>query len=660
MRTHRFGMLAAAVLAAGALLWAGWAVWPESGPDVARSLVKVEATLGYELAAGGDTLVVDSCRQTVAGLYVSRRGHVVAPLALGPDSVPAGCLARRLSAEAARGRADSARLSAQLEQLDYYARTHTARDEGYTDVMTCRAGLAAEQAAVCARLARIGRLAARRLRPARARRSFRIYSVTPAGRGRADCTVSEARLEAADSGLVLLQAAGSSLPAHAGHLGIGLLPAEGALRPRRLCGFAVYALVPQCLASLPGTAVSADSAAGLKAAFVEAFVPATRRDERRVARLLYGGGRWREVLFGRSGARPAAPRRLAAWAETHGALRADGGSYRGGLQGRRRAGYGRLERGDTLVAEGFWAADTLARGRLSTPSAGYEGGLGRGLLPSGYGRERTAGGAFFRGHFASGRREGYGFDVGAGAIVRSGLWRGGRYRGERLTPDADRVYGIDISRHQHEKGRRRYGIDWSRLRITSLGALGACDLPVSFVYIKATEDVSVRNRYYAADRAAARRRGIRTGAYHFFSTRRPGRAQADFFLRHACLRRGDLPPVLDVEPTDAQIAAMGGAARMWAGVKAWVERVAAAAGTRPVLYVSQSFIDRYFAAAPREVRDCPVWVARYSAFRPSVRLLHWQLTPRGRVRGITGEVDINVYNGEASAFASEMARMAVR
>lgn len=45
-----------------------------------------------------------------------------------------------------------------------------------------------------------------------------------------------------------------------------------------------------------------------------------------------------------------------------------------------------------------------------------------------------------------------------------------------------------------------------------------------------------------------------------------------------------------------------------------------------------------------------MWIARYSEFKPFVHLLYWQLTYRGRVSGITGDVDINVFNGNREQF----------
>ena len=98
---------------------------------------------------------------------------------------------------------------------------------------------------------------------------------------------------------------------------------------------------------------------------------------------------------------------------------------------------------------------------------------------------------------------------------------------------------------------------------------GKVDYPVRFVFIKATEGVTVRNRYFAADYAAARKHGYRTGAYHFFSTKTSGRQQAINFLRHSRYTKGDLPPALDLEPTDAQIRKMGGIDNLFHHARQW-------------------------------------------------------------------------------------------
>lgn len=272
----------------------------------------------------------------------------------------------------------------------------------------------------------------------------------------------------------------------------------------------------------------------------------------------------------------------------------------------------------------------------------------------GYGLYFMHNGDYFEGDWVHGARSGFGLSLNKGKRMRIGEWDNDRYLGERITYTADRIYGIDISRHQHEKGRKRYSINWKNLSITSLGRIskkkitGTVNYPVSFVYIKTTEGTTIFNRYFAADYKAARQHGYKVGCYHFFSTRTSGIKQARFFLKRSRYTRGDFPPVLDVEPTAKMISKMGGANAMFREIRQWLNAVESAWGVRPVLYVSQSFVNKYLPAAPDLMKNYNVWIARYGEYRPNVNLIYWQLSPDGRVNGIHGDVDINVFNGFAS------------
>ena len=90
---------------------------------------------------------------------------------------------------------------------------------------------------------------------------------------------------------------------------------------------------------------------------------------------------------------------------------------------------------------------------------------------------------------------------------------------------------------------------------------------------------------------------------------------------------------------------MGGTKAMFAHIRKWLNMVEQAHGVKPVLYVSQKFVDKYLPAAPDLMKNYNVWIARYGMYRPNVNLVYWQLCPDGRVKGINTEVDINVFNG---------------
>lgn len=281
----------------------------------------------------------------------------------------------------------------------------------------------------------------------------------------------------------------------------------------------------------------------------------------------------------------------------------------------------------------------------------YHGEMDKTGKAHGYGRHTAHDGSYYEGEWEHGKRHGFGMSLPAGKRMCIGEWKDDCYLGERITYTDERIYGIDISRYQHEKGRKRFKINWNSLAITSLGhkskknISGTVNYPISFIYIKSTEGKSVVNRYFFADYRAARAHGYRVGAYHFFSTKTTGAKQAMHFLKKSRYQHGDMPPVLDVEPSAKQIREMGGVNAMFAHIRKWLNMVEQAWRVRPVLYISQTFVNKYLPAAPDLMKNYNVWIARYGEYKPDVNLVYWQLCPDGRVRGIQTEVDINVFNG---------------
>lgn len=307
-------------------------------------------------------------------------------------------------------------------------------------------------------------------------------------------------------------------------------------------------------------------------------------------------------------------------------------------------------------------SDSIITGRRIDSTGIYTGQLSQTLQASGHGTlvsgplaSGSKAYSFFEGKWSNGKKNGFGMLIG-GNGMKVGEWENNKYKGERMTYNSERIYGIDISRHQHQKGRKLYSIHWNKLRITHLGRIsnkkiaGRVDYPVTFIYIKCTEGTTIKNRFYAGDIRQARRHGIVCGSYHFFSTRTSGAAQARHFLKHANIRPGDLPPVLDVEPSEKQIRNMGGIASVIKHVKDWTGIVKRHTGTSPILYVSQSFIKKHLSHIPEIKKEYNVWIARYGEYRPDLKLMFWQLSPDGRVDGIHGDVDINVFNGYSNSF----------
>ena len=311
--------------------------------------------------------------------------------------------------------------------------------------------------------------------------------------------------------------------------------------------------------------------------------------------------------------------------------------------------------GQGRIVSALWQQDTVVCAIRQDSLGTYRGQMDRHLQACGLGTMDLGDGTHQEGFWQHDLLDGFAFSCSSHEPMHVGEWKEGRFLGERMKYTAERIYGIDISRHQHEKGRRRYAIDFSRLRITSLGrrhdAQGRT-FPVSFLYIKSTEGTTIRNRYFLSDYAKAKRQGIRVGAYHFFSLKSSAELQARYFVNHTLFRQGDFPPVLDVEPTDADIRRIGGDEVLMRRIRVFLQYVERRTGMRPILYVSQTFINRHMRSAHDIKQRYNVWIARYGQYKPDVRLVYWQLAADGRVDGIQGDVDINVFNGYAPQFSA--------
>ncbi|MCH4147089.1 MAG: hypothetical protein LKG25_00825 [Prevotella sp.] len=340
--------------------------------------------------------------------------------------------------------------------------------------------------------------------------------------------------------------------------------------------------------------------------------------------------------------------------------------YEGMLKRGKREGEGEMTDSKGRHITGFFAADTLYYGERQDSAGTYKGEMNRHGVAMGHGTYLDDASAFYEGKWKNDLRYGFGYSIGPHTYLRAGEWQADVYKGERLVYTSERIYGIDISRFQHEIGKKKYPIDWGKLRILHLGTLsrkqvkGRVNYPISFLYIKTTEGTTIRNAHYKNDYQEAKKHHLRVGSYHFFSTTSAASLQAKYFLQNAQFQRGDLPPVLDLEPYPSQIRKMGGEAVLWARVRTWLSIIEQRTGVKPVLYISQSFVNNYLPYAPDIKKNYPVWIARYGEYKPDVRLVFWQLSPDGKVNGIKGKVDINVFNGYRQEYHQFLKKSTIR
>jgi lysozyme len=198
-------------------------------------------------------------------------------------------------------------------------------------------------------------------------------------------------------------------------------------------------------------------------------------------------------------------------------------------------------------------------------------------------------------------------------------------------PAGYEVVGIDVSRYQGH-------IDWRKVSEMRSGRHR-----IRFAFAKATEGVSRTDPHYARNRREAAVHGIPFGAYHFFRPAADPVSQADFFCRHYIPRKGELPPMCDVE-TSGNLSP----AELSRRLKIFMDRVEQKTGTRPILYTYHTFYKRHLGSG---FSRYPLWVAHYGPGKPhDLNWTFWQFSEKSRISGIRHPVDLNVYRGSAEEF----------
>ena len=213
-------------------------------------------------------------------------------------------------------------------------------------------------------------------------------------------------------------------------------------------------------------------------------------------------------------------------------------------------------------------------------------------------------------------------------FVDSSSWRWKAIYGDPVYPEGFDVHGIDVSHYQED-------IDWELLRNASLDTS-----PVSFVFIKATEGETLLDENFNLNFYEAKQNDFIRGAYHFFLPNVDARRQALFFLKQVHLEPGDLPPVLDVEKTGGLTGA-----QLRKAVKTWLDIVEKEYGVKPILYTGYRFKMDYLNTPAFD--EYPYWIAHYYVEKLAYKgkWSFWQHTDCGKVRGIKGNVDCNIFNG---------------
>ena len=207
-----------------------------------------------------------------------------------------------------------------------------------------------------------------------------------------------------------------------------------------------------------------------------------------------------------------------------------------------------------------------------------------------------------------------------------GVWKG-------VIETKIRAYGIDVSSHQGTIDWKRVAgdnIDFAMLRVVS-GELSNMQ-----------RDTTFKDNY-----DGARDAGIKVGAYKYCyaTSRTQARKEAEAVIKALNGRELDYPIVLDVEDKDAIMSGSISNERRTEIIRAFKKEIEDA-GYKFALYANLNHLNTKLEDDLLE--DTDIWIARYRdldrghGYDGEGNVVMWQYSSTGSVKGISGNVDLNV------------------
>lgn len=190
----------------------------------------------------------------------------------------------------------------------------------------------------------------------------------------------------------------------------------------------------------------------------------------------------------------------------------------------------------------------------------------------------------------------------------------------------EKVAGIDVSKYQG-------AVRWPEVKKAK----------VHFVFVRVSDGVDAPDERFEDNWAGAKAAGLYRGAYQYFRPSADPLAQARLYVSAVRrLRKGDLPPVLDVETLEGLAAK-----DVVAAIRGWMAFVTKQLGRTPILYTNAS---TWKALGAPELGVSMLWLAQWGVDCPTLpagfaQWHFWQHSSDGRVAGIDGAVDLDWFFG---------------
>ncbi|MCD8305382.1 MAG: glycoside hydrolase family 25 protein [Prevotella sp.] len=182
------------------------------------------------------------------------------------------------------------------------------------------------------------------------------------------------------------------------------------------------------------------------------------------------------------------------------------------------------------------------------------------------------------------------------------------------------IHGIDLSHYQGN-------VFWEEV---------GRNMKINYVYLKATEGATNIDDRYEENIRMAKLNGLYVGSYHYFRPATPLKEQFDNFVTQCRPEQQDLIPMIDIETrgglsTDAFIDSL-------TTFLAMVEDYYRA---KPLIYTGANFYDHNLSGGLLD--EYKLMIAQYTDYEPVLiderNITIWQYTGKGRIRGVSGNID---------------------
>ena len=190
-----------------------------------------------------------------------------------------------------------------------------------------------------------------------------------------------------------------------------------------------------------------------------------------------------------------------------------------------------------------------------------------------------------------------------------------------------KIFGIDVSQYQGN-------IDWDNVEAIEE------QFELKFVIVRATAGSDKVDLKFKKNWKNLTESLYIQGAYHYYRPDENSTDQANNFINNVKLRKGHLPPILDIEkmPKGQSMD------KLKEGLQNWLTIVEKHYGVKPIIYSGEKYYEDFLQ---EDFPNYQFWMANYNPWKEKIEAdyLMWQFTEKAKLHGIDELVDVNVFNG---------------